>query len=70
MAIHQGATEAWTKSSYSTGNGACVEVKSPLVAAIAVRDSKVPDGPSLTFVPAAWTSFVTQVSRGPLGLDG
>ncbi|MGN0119110.1 MAG: DUF397 domain-containing protein, partial [Streptomyces albidoflavus] len=35
MAIHQGATTDWTKSSYSTGNGACVEVKSPVVASIA-----------------------------------
>ncbi len=44
MAILQGAQESWTKSSYSGGNGACVEVKSPQVAALAVRDSKVPGG--------------------------
>jgi uncharacterized protein DUF397 len=44
MAIKQGATCVWTKSSYSTGNGACVEVKSPVPHAIAVRDSKVPAG--------------------------
>ncbi|MEV2247092.1 DUF397 domain-containing protein, partial [Streptomyces sp. NPDC049970] len=30
MAILQGATDNWTKSSYSGGNGACVEVKSPV----------------------------------------
>ncbi|MER6969196.1 DUF397 domain-containing protein, partial [Streptomyces halstedii] len=42
MAIQQGATDTWTKSSYSTGNGACVEVKSPALTAMAVRDSKVP----------------------------
>lgn len=64
MAIRQGATEIWTKSSYSGGNGACVEVKSPLVQAIAVRDSKAPEGPSLTFVPGAWNAFVRDVAEG------
>ncbi|MEU3222067.1 DUF397 domain-containing protein [Streptomyces sp. NPDC006976] len=64
MAIRQGATENWTKSSYSGGNGACVEVKSPLVQAIAVRDSKAPEGPSITFVPGAWNAFVRDVAEG------
>ncbi|MDT9685310.1 DUF397 domain-containing protein [Streptomyces sp. TRM76323] len=64
MAIIQGATDTWTKSSYSGGNGACVEVKSPVVASIAVRDSKVPAGPSITFVPDAWNAFVREVSTG------
>ncbi|MCP3820329.1 DUF397 domain-containing protein [Streptomyces sp. A3M-1-3] len=68
MAIHQGATDTWTKSSYSTGNGACVEVKSPVMQAIAVRDSKVPEGPSITFVPDSWTAFVADVSRGAFDL--
>ncbi|MDF3300529.1 DUF397 domain-containing protein [Streptomyces tropicalis] len=61
MAIRQGATGTWTKSSYSTGNGACVEVKSPVVAAMAVRDSKVPAGPVLDFPAAAWSAFVSSV---------
>lgn len=64
MAILQGATEKWTKSSYSGGNGACVEVKSPVTQAIAVRDSKAPEGPSITFVPGAWTAFVRDVAEG------
>ncbi|MEV6649216.1 DUF397 domain-containing protein [Streptomyces sp. NPDC051219] len=68
MAIHQGATNTWTKSSYSTGNGACVEVKSPVMQAIAVRDSKVPEGPSITFVPDSWAAFVAEVSRGAFDL--
>ncbi|MFI1013519.1 DUF397 domain-containing protein [Streptomyces sp. NPDC020965] len=63
MAIIQGATEAWTKSSYSGGNGACVEVKSPVVRAISVRDSKVPAGPMITFVPGSWNAFVAEVRR-------
>ncbi|MFF5772760.1 DUF397 domain-containing protein [Streptomyces californicus] len=63
MAILQGATDTWTKSSYSGGNGACVEVKSP-AQAIAVRDSKAPEGPSITFVPGAWNAFVRDVAVG------
>lgn len=61
MPIQQGMTTTWTKSSYSGGNGACIEVKSPTTAAVAVRDSKAPEGPSLSFRPAAWTGFVTSV---------
>lgn len=63
MAILQGAQESWTKSSYSGGNGACVEVKSPVVAALAVRDSKVPAGPVLAFPADAWNAFVTSVKE-------
>lgn len=61
MAILQGATATWTKSSYSGGNGACVEVKSPVVPALAVRDSKVSGGPVLAFPADAWNAFVTSV---------
>ncbi|WP_405685554.1 DUF397 domain-containing protein [Streptomyces sp. NBC_01387] len=50
----------WRKSSYS-GNegGACVEVAAH-PHAIHIRDSKVPDGPTFTVAPAAWTTFVEQ----------
>ncbi|GAB2835395.1 DUF397 domain-containing protein [Streptomyces sp. NPDC054796] len=61
MAIRQGNTDNWTKSTYSA-NGACVEVRSPIVSAIAVRDSKAPGGPSLSFRPESWTGFVDAVS--------
>lgn len=64
MAIQQGATTTWTKSSYSTGNGACVEVKSPAVHVIDVRDSKVQGGPELAFASGSWSAFVAQVTRG------
>ncbi|GAA3827437.1 DUF397 domain-containing protein [Streptomyces phyllanthi] len=64
MAIRQGATPNWTKSSYSAGNGACVEVKSPVTAALAVRDSKVTEGPTLAFPATAWNAFVAGVNRG------
>ncbi|MEU9730659.1 DUF397 domain-containing protein [Streptomyces sp. NPDC048002] len=61
MAIKQGVTDTWVKSSYSQGNGACVEIKSPVVSAMAVRDSKVLDGPVLAFPTAAWNVFVSSV---------
>ncbi|MFI7501340.1 DUF397 domain-containing protein [Streptomyces sp. NPDC049687] len=64
MAILQGAAHAWTKSSYSTAQGACVEVRSPITSALAVRDSKVPEGPTLAFPAQSWNAFVAEVSRG------
>jgi len=55
------------KNSLSTGTrGTCVEVGD--VAAVAVRDSKDPDGPKLIFGPSAWQAFATQVKNGTLDL--
>ena len=49
--------EVWRKSSYSGGNGGdCVEVARTLPAAIAVRDSKDPEGPKLVFTPQDWAA--------------
>ncbi|MER7926210.1 MULTISPECIES: DUF397 domain-containing protein [unclassified Streptomyces] len=61
MAIKQGAADKWIKSSYSQGNGACVEIKSPVLSAMAVRDSKVSEGPVLDFPADAWKAFVASV---------
>ena len=60
----------WRKSSYSGSNGgACVEVAGNLPGLVAVRDSKDPDGPALTFAPAAWQTFTSLIKRVELGLD-
>ncbi|MER0242082.1 DUF397 domain-containing protein [Streptomyces sp. 796.1] len=64
MAIRRGETRAWQKSTHSGGNGACVEVASPETEVIAVRDSKDPSGPALSFSPQAWTSFIEDVNDG------
>ncbi|MEV4658889.1 DUF397 domain-containing protein [Micromonospora sp. NPDC049301] len=54
----------WHKSSRSSGNGGdCVEVADNLPGVVAVRDSKNPSGPALTFTPAAWRAFVAQVAE-------
>jgi hypothetical protein len=68
MAIQPNSAFSWTKSSYSGGNGACVEIAVPTTTAIAVRDSKDPDGPRLTFDNSAWSSFVSDVAAGTLDL--
>ncbi|MFD7814129.1 DUF397 domain-containing protein [Streptomyces sp. NPDC059785] len=53
------ADAAWRASSYSGGQGNCVEIADDhLPALIPVRDSKRPAGPALAFSPRAWTAFV------------
>jgi hypothetical protein len=45
-----------------------VEVKSPAVESVVVRDSKDPQGPVLTFSPDEWSAFVTDVDHGSFDL--
>jgi hypothetical protein len=55
----------WYKSSRSSGNGACVEVAF-IADAVAVRDSKDPQGTVLVFAHASWRAFIELVRRGAL----
>lgn len=48
---------AWCKSSYSSNNAACVEVR-VADGTVGVRDSKDPGGPVLAFAGPAWSRFV------------
>jgi hypothetical protein len=62
--IKLGAHKYWTKSTYSGGNGACVEVRSTQPTALNVTDSKIADTserPVLTVSPSAFTAFVQSV---------
>lgn len=54
----------WRKSSYSTLKGVCVEVADLDHGERAVRDSKNPAGPALTFTAAQWSAFTTSVRTG------
>lgn len=53
----------WRKSSFSSGNGQCVEL-APLIGAVAVRDSTAaPDGPALIVTPRQWRAFVAHAKH-------
>ncbi|MEU8569204.1 DUF397 domain-containing protein [Streptomyces pathocidini] len=57
----------FVKSTYSTGNGECVEVATNVTDAVAVRDSKDPEGLILRFHPLAWAAFRDGLVRGEFG---
>ena len=60
----------WRKSTRSGNNGGnCVEVARNLPGAVAVRDSKDPDGPVLIFAPTEWQAFAAGVSAGEFDLS-
>jgi hypothetical protein len=64
----------WRKSSYSNGaGGSCVEIAvlTPTADdnhAIAVRDSKDPHGPALTFTARRWRDFTAAIKAHELDL--
>lgn len=64
----QTQTLGWRKSSHSLDPDGhnCVEVAAD-GAALAVRDSKDPDGPRHSFTPAAFSGLVTDIRRGVWG---
>ncbi|WP_228473179.1 DUF397 domain-containing protein [Streptomyces cyaneochromogenes] len=54
----------WRKSSYSNGmGGECLELAA-FAGAIAIRDSKVAEGPQLMLSTAAWQGFVRSLPSG------
>jgi hypothetical protein len=55
------------KSSYTTGEGNCVEVALTATGGRAVRDSKNQHGPSLYLTPEGWHAFLTGTKNGALG---
>lgn len=66
MIANSSQITGWTKSSYSGGVEAntCVEwspTHASTTGTVPVRDSKSPQGPALTFAPAAWVAFVAAV---------
>jgi Domain of unknown function (DUF397) len=60
--IDSDTTLVWRKSG-RCDNAACVEV-AQLAAGVALRDSTLPDGPSLSFSRHDWASFVADLRFG------
>jgi hypothetical protein len=54
----------WRKSSHSGGGNDCVEIATSDTTT-AVRDSKNPDGPRLSFGPGNWTAFLDTARTNP-----
>ena len=50
----------WRVSTRTGNNGACVEARYA-DSTVEVRDSKDRGGPTLTFSPATWTTFVASL---------
>jgi Domain of unknown function (DUF397) len=55
-------------STYSGGNGSCVEVATNLPGIVAVRDSKDREGPKLSLTEAAWSEFTDGIKLGKFDL--
>jgi hypothetical protein len=62
-----GAEIEFRKSTFSNGNGACVEVGVVDDGARLVRDSKHRGGAVLRFTPSEWDAFVKGVRAGEFG---
>ncbi|NGO68218.1 DUF397 domain-containing protein [Streptomyces boncukensis] len=61
------ADVVWRKSSYTAGNGNCVEVAdTPGAAGVAVRDSKNVDIPAARVSRRAWCAFLASVAEDTL----
>ncbi|MEU9886500.1 DUF397 domain-containing protein [Sphaerisporangium sp. NPDC051011] len=56
----------WCTSSYSSDSGQCVEVASNIPGLIAVRDSKIPTAPPLTFSPVEWSAFLRGIRQAEI----
>lgn len=58
----------WVTSSYSAGNGACVQMGITSDPGVLLRDSKDPDGPMLLVTQESWAVFIQGVKRGHFNL--
>ncbi|MFS1299380.1 DUF397 domain-containing protein [Streptosporangium longisporum] len=61
------SSPTWLKSSLSGSGDNCVEVATLPGGGQAVRDSKDPGGPILTFPSREWAAFIHGVRNGNFG---
>jgi Domain of unknown function (DUF397) len=62
---------AWVKSSYSGPTGGnCAEVSFLADGDVAMRNSRHPDGPVLTFTRAEWEAFLSGARDGEFSASG
>jgi hypothetical protein len=59
--MHDLRRAEWRTSTFSGGNGSCVEVATNLPDIIAIRDSKDRQGPALVLTPREWTAFLAGI---------
>jgi hypothetical protein len=52
----------WRTSTHSNNGGECIEIAATH-RTLAVRDSKDPHGPALTFRPAPWAAFTARIKE-------
>jgi hypothetical protein len=57
----------WSKSSYSSSNANCVEVRAQ-GETVEVRDSKNVPGPKLTVSDRTWSEFIQGIKHGQFDL--
>jgi hypothetical protein len=63
-------TDDYYKSSFS-GNAGCVTVQFQITGQMVnVRDSKVTNGPELTFTPLEWAAFIAGAKAGEFDIPG
>ena len=55
---------AWRKSRHSNPSGNCVEIAKLLDGAIAIRNSRFPDGPALIWARTDFTEFLAGARDG------
>lgn len=54
----------WIKSRHSNAEGNCVEVAALADGAVALRNSRDPDGPALVYTPAEVAAFLAGAKEG------
>jgi hypothetical protein len=61
MGVPEMQESTFRKSSFSVGQGACVEVGSQFPGGVVIRDSQDANGARIPVAPNGWRQFISQV---------